>query len=155
MMTPFRFNLAVRVCCLLLIFLLCRIIYRQARPSTGHLLLGQWQCTSVLLVPNKQAGRIDKTLRLPRGINFKTIKTRFDTNGTFYTEYTDARNNHIARLTGRWVIVADSVVLQQFKPQMPYLNLHLNVADTATTLQGKMANDAYDSDWLIIFKKQI
>jgi len=69
-------------------------------------------------------------------LGIKPIRTHFNQDNTYYSEYRNLKDSIVRRASGTWNIVGDSLTMTQTKPDASTLKMHVSIKGDHATFTG-------------------
>jgi hypothetical protein len=69
-------------------------------------------------------------------LHIKPIRTHFQRNGSYYSEYFNLKDSLVRRTTGIWTTTGDSIIMTEQTPDKSVLRLHLKIENNVATFNG-------------------
>ena len=125
---------------------------KRDRPATQ--LIGEWRNVFVKIIlhnKNKPATTMEAdSTNWEARLGIKPIRTHFMEDGTYYSEYRNAKDSLVRRPAGTWSLNGDSLTMAQLTPDKSNLTLQLKINGDHATFHGMIdfdgegiANDEY------------
>lgn len=123
-----------------------------SRPAPQ--LIGEWRNVYVKVIlhnKNKPTTTMEADSSNWEGrLGIKPIRTHFLEDGTYYSEYRNAKDSLVRRPAGTWVLKSDSLTMAQSTPDKSVLTVHVKINGDHAAFHGMIdfdgegiANDEY------------
>jgi hypothetical protein len=119
-------------------------------------LIGEWRNLYVKIsIPSKTPGGAPMimdadTSNWEARLNIKPIRTYFNQDGTYYSEYRNLKDSVVGTPSGTWAVVADTIIMTQLTPHKNEMHLHVSITKNIATFNGLIdfdgdgkVNDSY------------
>lgn len=74
-------------------------------------------------------------------LGIQPIRTHFLKDGTYYSEYRNAKDSLVRRPSGTWSLQDDSLTMTQLTPDKSVIKLQLKIVNDHATFQGRIDFD--------------
>lgn len=121
------------------LFLLCLapfITYAQA-PKTplAKALIGEWRNIYVRITIKDKVMEADSSNWEAR-LQIRPIRTHFQADGTYYSEYRNLQDSIVKRPSGTWSLKGDSLTMSQLQPDAMQMTFQLHIEKDVATFTG-------------------
>lgn len=129
-----------------LLTILCAFTLKpNVQPGLGTQLIGEWRNLYVRIRlnvhgPNRRVIEADSANWETR-LRIKPIRTHFNADDTYYSEYRDLRDSIIRIPSGTWVVKGDSIIITQLKPEKSIMKLKVSINKDKATFSGLLDFD--------------
>jgi hypothetical protein len=165
-MCPFTLNYCIMknilhlIICLAICFIAFTSISKPVRSSLTSQLIGEWRNVYVKIIIHNKTKPVstmeaDSTNWEAR-LGIKPIRTHFMEDGSYYSEYRNAKDSLVRRPSGTWNIKGDSLTMMQLKPDKYVLKVHVKIENDHATFSGRIDFDGegiWNDEYLGIQKK--
>jgi len=69
-------------------------------------------------------------------LHIKPIRTHFEADGTYYSEYRNLQDSIVRRPSGTWSLKGDSLTMSQLQPEPMQMTLQLQIEKDVATFTG-------------------
>jgi hypothetical protein len=134
----------VKIACALgFVLLLSAFVPQSAKRQNPFYkqLLGEWRNTYLKIEMQGKTGGLPVTmeadsLNWEKVLKMHPIRTHFNTDGSYYSEYFNLKDSLIRRPTGAWAIKGDTIVMAQITPERSETRLHISISNNVATFSG-------------------
>jgi len=120
-------------------FLLCLIPFiAAAQPPKGPLaktLIGEWRNVYVKINIGDKVMEADSSNWEAR-LHIKPIRTYFNGDGSYYSEYRNLQDSVVRRPSGSWIIEGDSLTMTEVSPDNSRMKFKLYIENDVATFTG-------------------
>lgn len=121
---------------LLLLCLAPLITHAQAaKDPLAKALIGEWRNIYVRINIRDKAMEADSSNWETR-LHIKPIRTHFQADGTYYSEYRNLQDSIVRKPSGTWTLKGDSLTMSQLQPEPMQMTLQLRIEKDVATFTG-------------------
>jgi len=122
---------------LLILLFLAPLISPAQMPKTplAKALIGEWRNIYVMINIKDKVMEADSSNWEER-LHIKPIRTHFEADGTYYSEYRNLQDSIVRRPSGTWSLKGDSLTMSQLQPEPMQMTLQLQIEKDVATFTG-------------------
>jgi hypothetical protein len=121
-----------------LLFFSLTPFFTRSQTTKGPLakaLIGEWRNIYVRINIKDKLMEADSANWEER-LHIKPIRTHFQADGTYYSEYRNLQDSIVRRPTGTWALHGDSLTMSQLEPETMQMTLRLKIEGNVATFTG-------------------